>query len=285
MAAPQEFTTAVVGNEYQVGERSYRINGMTIDKEGIRYAVPDSGNMFLVVDLTVTNTGDSVQNVSSRLDFDLLDMDGRSMNTASTFYETAGNLNGSLPSGRRISGELAFEIPNDRGDYELEISSGEFLSPEVDYIPITIPGEYLEVSDENEASDTPDPEQQLTVGDLEFVLNEIVIDEAGQRFASPDAGNVFLVLDFTIRNQGNETASFSSRLGFTLYDKDGREQETASIAYDTDGNLDGDIRPGRQRSGQVAFEVSAAEEDFELQISVGNIFDPTIEYLFLTITD
>lgn len=79
---------------------------------------PDAGNEYLIVNLTASNTTNEEQIVSSLLNFSVQDAAGESYNQSFTAgVETS--LDGNIPAGEEMTGEIAYEIPEDATDLVL----------------------------------------------------------------------------------------------------------------------------------------------------------------------
>lgn len=110
--------------------------------------------------------------------------------------------------------------------------------------------------------------ETVKMGDLEFTVNGIRIDE-GDDFNKPEEGNVFLIIDATIKNTGQDSNALSSLIMFKLYDSEFYEKDM-SIFADTKGSLDGELGAGRTMRGEIAFEVGKDETEWEF------IFEPNV---------
>ena len=76
------------------------------------------------------NVGDESEHLSSLLMFKLFDSDGYNYDVI--FYpETKGDVGGELSAGRKLRGELAFEIPINSEGLELEIDPFIFGSGQI----------------------------------------------------------------------------------------------------------------------------------------------------------
>lgn len=110
--------------------------------------------------------------------------------------------------------------------------------------------------------------ETVKMGDLEFTVNGIRSDEGGD-FYKPEEGNVFLIIDATIKNTGQDSNALSSLIMFKLYDSEFYEKDM-SIFADTKGSLDGELGAGRTMRGEIAFEVGKDETEWEF------IFEPNV---------
>ena len=94
------------------------------------------------------------------------------------------------------------------------------------------------------------------VGDAEVTAHSFRLD-SGSEFFAPDAGNVWIVIDATIVNTGDDEYNFSSFLQLALRDTEGREYDE-TFGPDIISQLDGTILAGDNLRGEVAFEVPEA---------------------------
>lgn len=108
-----------IGDSAKSGNLIFTVNSARID-EGDEFIKPDEGNIYYIVDVTVENTGDKTETVSSLLMFKLFDSDGYNY-TSTIGPDTKGQVDGDLSAGRKLRGELVFEIPKNAKGLELEI--------------------------------------------------------------------------------------------------------------------------------------------------------------------
>lgn len=128
--------------------------------------------------------------------------------------------------------------------------------------------EKTEVEAESEQQETFKVGETVKMGDLEFTVNEVRTDEGGE-WNKPEEGNVFLIIDATIVNAGEESETLSSLIMFKLYDSEFYEKDM-SIFADTKGSLGGELGAGRTMRGEIAFEVGKDETEWEF------IFEPNV---------
>lgn len=100
---------------FKVGE-SVKFNDLVItvnsvkDHKGSDFEKPADGNVYKVVDVTVENTGEKEEAISSLMHTSMADSDGYTYNIMiATFVKS--QLDGSVPPGRKLRGELAYEVP------------------------------------------------------------------------------------------------------------------------------------------------------------------------------
>lgn len=116
--------TYKIGDSVKAGNLIFTVNSTRTDKGG-EFFSPEEDHIYYIIDVTVENTGDSSETVSSLLMFKLFDSDG--YNYSVTFGpDTKGQVDGEISAGRKLRGELVFEIPEDASDLELEIDPTVF---------------------------------------------------------------------------------------------------------------------------------------------------------------
>lgn len=98
-----------VGDTAKVGDAEVTVHGFRLD-QGDEFFGPDEGNVWLVVDVTVINTGGNSYALSSVLQTAARDQEGREHGIAFG-PDLQGSLDGQIPPGDRLRGEIAFEVP------------------------------------------------------------------------------------------------------------------------------------------------------------------------------
>lgn len=128
---PKGPETYNIGDTVEAGDYIFTVNSVREDKGG-DFLKPDEGNIYYIIDATVENKGDKSINVSSLLMFTLIDEEGYTYDI--TFGpDTKGQLDGEIAPGRKLRGELAFEIPADATGLELEIDPSLFGDGKIIY--------------------------------------------------------------------------------------------------------------------------------------------------------
>jgi hypothetical protein len=102
---------------YQVGD-SVKFDDLVITVNGIResdggdFLAPGEGNVYLLVDVTAENTGDEEAALSSMMQTEVVDSEGFSYNVT-IVLDAKGSFDGSVGAGRKLRGEIAYEVPKD----------------------------------------------------------------------------------------------------------------------------------------------------------------------------
>lgn len=116
--AKPKVETFKIGDTVSVHDYNIRVNSIRTDNgdsEGI--VTPNSGNEFLYVDCTVENKSAETQTVSSVMMFKVQDADGRSYDW--DIGTNKGQLDGDVASGRKITGEIAVQVPKGKTGLQL----------------------------------------------------------------------------------------------------------------------------------------------------------------------
>ena len=108
-----------IGDTIQAGDHIFTVNSVREDK-GSEFIKPKDGNIYYIIDVTVDNKTDKSINVSSIMMFKLFDSEGYNYNIT-IGPETKGSVDGEIAAGRKLRGELIFEIPAASKGLELEI--------------------------------------------------------------------------------------------------------------------------------------------------------------------
>lgn len=128
-----ETKTFKVGDVVQLKNFKITVNKV-YNVEGNDMAAPKDGNQFIAVDCTVENISKEEQAVSSMMMFKVVDKDGRQCEYSLTGQTAAnaGQLDGKLGAGRKITGVYVVEVPKGASGLELEfdgslLSSGQVI--------------------------------------------------------------------------------------------------------------------------------------------------------------
>jgi hypothetical protein len=128
-----ETKTFKVGDVVQLKDFKITVNKV-YNVEGNDMAAPKDGNEFVAVDCTVENISKEEQAVSSMMMFKVVDKDGRACEYSLTGQTAAnaGQLDGKIGAGRKITGVYVVEVPKGTKGLELEfdgslISSGQVV--------------------------------------------------------------------------------------------------------------------------------------------------------------
>ena len=128
--------------------------------------------------------------------------------------------------------------------------------------------------------DTFSLNETAVFSNLKFTANEIK-ESNGDDFFTPDDGNVFVAVNFTIENKSDEEQNISSILLFDAYVDDVKCEYSvnANCAFDS-GTLDGSIAPGKKMTGWYALEVSKDWSNLEMHVSASWLSGSSAKFVF-----
>ena len=100
---------------------------------GDEFTQPEEGNEFIAVDCTVENISNEEQTVSSLAMFKVVDKDGRACEYAiiGQTAAKAGQMDGQLAPGRKLTGVYVVEVPKGSTGLELEFNSSLFSGGQI----------------------------------------------------------------------------------------------------------------------------------------------------------
>lgn len=101
---------------------------------------------------------------------------------------------------------------------------------------------------------------QVKVGDTYVVTVNSFKTNPGDEFSKPKAGNVFVVVDVSLKNVSSQEQDVSSILQFTIKDSTGQKYDETIISGVT--SPDGKLAAGDTVKGQLAYEVPSSQHNF-----------------------
>jgi len=108
-----------VGDSVSFNDVIITLNDARIEPGG-DFDEPEN-EQFVVVNLTAENKSDEEANVSSMMNVELYDEEGYSYSTTILMEGTKGQFDGSIPTGKKLRGEIPFDVPASE-TYELHFS-------------------------------------------------------------------------------------------------------------------------------------------------------------------
>lgn len=127
-----ETKTFKVGDVVQLKDLKITVNKVYTVKPTDVFK-PKDGNDFFAVDCTIENTSKDSKAVSSMIMFKVVDKDGRACEYSITGLSAAnaGQLDGEIGAGRKLTGVYVVEVPKGQSGLELEFDSSLFTSGQV----------------------------------------------------------------------------------------------------------------------------------------------------------
>ncbi len=105
-----------VGDTVKMGDLQFTLNGVRYEA-GSEFWAPDEGTKWIVFDCTLENKGSESEAISSLMMFNLYDAGSYSKEIALA-DNLKGSLDGELGAGRKMAGEIAFDVSEDETKWE-----------------------------------------------------------------------------------------------------------------------------------------------------------------------
>jgi len=103
------------------------------------------------------------------------------------------------------------------------------------------------------------------IGDLQFTVNGVRTSEADKYSNKPpEESYVFLFIDTTIENLGNEEEYIHPDNNFRLVDKNGRDY--SFVWAEGEGSIEGILAPGRKITGEQSYGIPKDINEYELEV-------------------
>lgn len=120
ISEPEELTIYKMGDVAEIGNIAVKINSIRVTEKEEWDEQTEDGYMYLLVDVSIENIGTQEVYIDNYNNFRLVDKDGRSYEAVWPM-EAKGKVEGPLGAGRKIAGEMAYGIPPDIKEFEMEI--------------------------------------------------------------------------------------------------------------------------------------------------------------------
>ncbi|MGB5963069.1 MAG: DUF4352 domain-containing protein [Coleofasciculaceae cyanobacterium] len=124
--AKQTPANAAIGETVSLGKYKFTVNSVR-DAVGDSISQPKQGKKYLIINATIENQGQKQSPISSIVLFTLTDSTNQKYKRVIT-TETKGNLDNNLDPGKKLQGEIAFEVPQDAKNLIL-ILRGDLVEP------------------------------------------------------------------------------------------------------------------------------------------------------------
>lgn len=257
-----------VGEHIMIGDVVMTVNGIR-DSMGSEYFAPEEGNVYKIVNLTINNIGDDFYYLSSLLGFSLQDTELYSYGVA-IFADTKGKMDGLIAPGNNMVGEVAFEIPKDSTASNVFFDYSFWGSGQINIDLLSEPIDDGEYDNPIEPYQMKSIGDEINTGDITMVVNSVRYDQ-GSGYFGPEEGNIFAIIDVTVKNDGTEAIASSTLLSYNIVDSDGYYHGIEFMA-ETKGSIDGEIPAGQAKRGEVAFQVPTDTDSLYLVADL-SLFD------------
>ncbi|MBW6474358.1 MAG: DUF4352 domain-containing protein [Anaerolineaceae bacterium] len=114
LATPSTIETFIKGDSVEFKDTMLTVNEIMFSK-GSQFNTPDEGYNFLMVDITIKNTGTATQNVSTLLQMYVKDSNFKkyTVNIMASMESSSSMPEGELAPGESIRGQVGFQVPVD----------------------------------------------------------------------------------------------------------------------------------------------------------------------------
>jgi len=103
------------------------------------------------------------------------------------------------------------------------------------------------------------------IGDLQFTINSVRTSETDKYSNKPSEEDyIFLFIDTTIENLGNEETYIHPDNNFRLVDKNGRDY--SFVWAEGEGSIEGILAPGRKIAGEQSYGIPKDINEYELEV-------------------
>lgn len=109
-----------LGDAVQYGDALITVNSVRKHEGSANTYDEPTNDFYLIFDVAIENQGTEPVNISSMLNFELFDSESYAQDL-SIFVETRGSLDGEVGAGRKLAGEIAFDVV-DSESYEFAFS-------------------------------------------------------------------------------------------------------------------------------------------------------------------
>jgi hypothetical protein len=105
----------------------------------------------------------------------------------------------------------------------------------------------------------------VEIGDVTIIVNGVRTTEKDEWNDQVEEGYIYLLVDLSIENKGNNDAYIDTFMNFRLVDKDGRNYKSV-YAEKARGNVDGTLNSGRKIAGELGYAIPEDVYEFEIEI-------------------
>ncbi len=104
------------------------------ETKGSSYAKPDSGNIFVLIDLEIANKSSQDLSISSVMSFTAY-CDGYTCDYSfSATLNTSRQMDGTISPGKKLKGQAAFEVPKNWKEIELHVKPDYWFGTDVEFM-------------------------------------------------------------------------------------------------------------------------------------------------------
>ena len=268
-------TVANVGESLVIDTLTVTLNSVNEYVDNSGWDDAEEGKIFVILNFTVKNNGTSDDSFSSFNEGSYCD--DVAIDTAFLWNYDGDEIWGSVNAGRSKIGYVAYEAPKNWQKIELiyqELFGDEFTFVATKADLNKAPTETNKDTNTDTTTDTNTNTNTQTsgikvgetgyLGSLKFTFERVeeYIDTEDWALDIPAAGKTFILLHFTVKNEGSTNDYINSFYEDSYCDD--FAIDPVSILFDYDGDtIWGDVASGRMRTGYIAYEVDTDWEKIE----------------------
>lgn len=258
-------TEAEVGDTLTIGDLKVTFESVVEYEDTGDFAIDeaDDGYVFVVLNFYIQNVGDDE---TFNTFYEDSYCDNVAIDTTLLFNYNTDSIFGEIKAGRAKTGHIAYEAPENWN--KIEFVYDELFGKDYTFTAYKKNLTTYNPDDNSNSNDTPAPAptsgtkvgESITIGsfNVSFTSVEEYVDNDEIKIDTPEDGKVFIVLRFSITNNGTDDETFNM-----FYEDsycDGLAIDT-TILFNCEGDsIFGEIAAGRSRVGYIAYEV---DEDWE----------------------
>lgn len=122
-ATPTPIKHFAVGQIVKVGDTWQLVINTVKTSKGDEFTKPQSGNVFVIIDVSIKNISTQEGNISSLLNFTLKDVTGQKYNESIESVGGGTAPNGKVESGDNLRGQLVYEVPTSQHKFTIAFES------------------------------------------------------------------------------------------------------------------------------------------------------------------
>lgn len=264
-----------VGDIITAGDMVFTLVGWQFS-EGNELIQPEAGNIYVGVDIVISNQGSEPFNIAPMLTTHIKDSTNQIYNPGpfATGQVGDGLPNKDVNPGERLRGQIGFQVngaatglvftldPNLWAGGKLFIELGD--TPTSVDIPADFPADQPQTA--FAVGDT------VALGDMSFVVNEVLHPNDNPVF-QPAPGTRFVVLDVTFTNNAAQAVNFAGLGQPYMKDSAGQIYDSNLGALLATGGAvpSGEYAPGESIRGQIGFQVPESASGLFFVLDAGGL--------------
>ena len=132
-----EKTEFAVGETVELNDVQVKLVSAT-ESAGSEFAVPESGNVFLLLEFEIANNSDTDINISSIANFeaycDDYSLTQDLIGLQAPEVEGKNQLDGSVAQGKKMNGVIAYQVPSEYKKFEINVSPDFWSNDDIKFV-------------------------------------------------------------------------------------------------------------------------------------------------------